>query len=308
MDIIFCNIAYMEHYDIEVVEETPKHGGQYVIDTGDALEKYNFHVCDDGKCRGFVETKYRDSYKSGKQPNSIRIENINPLFKSKSSIDGVTVVFCAHSDIERKTVIVGWYNNATVFRNRDKYNGRDYNLMCDKKDAYILDTNNRTFIVPRATQSDFGFGQANVWYAKEEKASEYVKSVLCYINSKVNTLIFSEDTMPQIVPEEYVESGIGKKVTVNKYERNSNARRKCLETQGTKCVICGFDADKVYGTEFKDRIEVHHIVPINEIKSDYKVDPTKDIVPVCPNCHMMLHTKMSDGKYPTIEYLKSVIK
>lgn len=304
MDILFCNIAYMKYYDVDLIEEKPKHGGQYVAETGDALEKFNFHVCEDSKCRGFVETKYRDSYKNGKLPYSIRIENINPLFKNSEAINGVTVVFCAHSDIHKKSVIIGWYGNATVFRNRKNIDGREYNLECDAQNAYLINECDRHFIVPRASNSDFGFGQSNVWYAKEEKASDFVRNVLDYINN-YNII---EENLPQAIPEEYKESGIGKKVLVNKYERNSNARRKCLEIYGSKCIVCGFESARIYGDEFSDRIEVHHIVPINEINKKYKVDPQKDIVPVCPNCHMMLHTKMIDGKYPTIELLKSIVR
>ena len=36
---------------------------------------------------------------------------------------------------------------------------------------------------------------------------------------------------------------------------------------------------------------MHHIVPLAEIKEDYVVDPVKDLIPVCPNCHMVLHSK-----------------
>lgn len=306
-NILFCNIAYMKYYDVDLVEEKPKHGGQYVTETGDAFEKFNFHICEDNKCRGFVETKYRDSYKTGRQPYSIRIENINPQFKNNESANGITVIFCAHSDAHKKSVIVGWYRNATVFRNRQNINGREYNLECDAQNACLLEEDERNFIVPRASNSDFGFGQANVWYAKEEKAFAYMQKVLNYIDNNKSKYLIEEENFPQAIPEEYKESGIGKKILVNKYERNSNARRKCLEIYGSKCIVCGFDSAKVYGDEFANRIEVHHIVPINEVQKDYKVDPKKDIVPVCPNCHMMLHSKMNNGQYPTIEFLKSIV-
>jgi len=306
--ILFCNIAYMQYYDFELIKETPKHGGQYVTDTGDALEKHNFHICEDGQVRGFVETKYRDSYSSGKQPNQIRIENIDAHYRSTDKIDGVTVVFCAYSDTYKKSVIVGWYKDATVYRARPEYNGRQYNIECYIENAYLLDEKSRAFIVPRAAQDGFGFGQANVWYAKEERAAEFVSSVFDYIDGYYNSSLAVTETLPQVVPEEYKESGVGKKVLVNKYERNPIARRKCLELHGTNCIICGFNASEVYGDEFRGKIEVHHVVPINEIQGDYKVDPATDLVPVCPNCHMMLHTKMSNGDFPTISFLQTRIK
>ena len=303
--VLFCNIAYMEYYDIDLHEETPEYGGSYVAETGDALEKYNFHTCNDGIVRGFVETKYRDSYKSARQPNQLNINNIDVAYKGENCITNVTVVFCAYSKTIGKSVIVGWYKNATVFRGREMYENRQYNICCDSKDAYLIDVKKRQFSVPRARQDGFGFGQANVWYAKEEKSHDYILEVLKYLEDNNYTC---EDDIPQILPEEYGESGIAQKVLVNRYERNQNARKKCLEVYGSKCKICGFTSGDFYGEEFSNKIEVHHIVPIHKIDETYKVNPQKDLIPVCPNCHMILHTKMKNGEYPSIEYLKSKIR
>jgi 5-methylcytosine-specific restriction protein A len=49
--------------------------------------------------------------------------------------------------------------------------------------------------------------------------------------------------------------------------------------------------EKTYGPEFKDIIEVHHIVPLNQIGEAYVVDPINDLIPVCPNCHTAIHSK-----------------
>ena len=57
--------------------------------------------------------------------------------------------------------------------------------------------------------------------------------------------------------------------------------------------------------EFSGKIEVHHRKPLYEIKEDYVVDPVKDLVPVCPNCHMVIHSK-KDGVY-TVEEVKSML-
>lgn len=34
---------------------------------------------------------------------------------------------------------------------------------------------------------------------------------------------------------------------------------------------------------------MHHLKPLHEIKEEYKIDPINDLVPVCPNCHAMIH-------------------
>jgi len=76
-----------------------------------------------------------------------------------------------------------------------------------------------------------------------------------------------------------------------------------LAANGTACAVCGIDFAKEYGPEFAGKIEVHHIVPISEIGETYVIDPVKDLVPVCPNCHTALHSK-KDGVY-SIEELKA---
>jgi 5-methylcytosine-specific restriction protein A len=83
--------------------------------------------------------------------------------------------------------------------------------------------------------------------------------------------------------------GAKKTITVNAYERNPDARKACIDEFGCSCIICGFNFESVYGERGKGFIHVHHIVPITKINSEYKVNPIKDLVPVCPNCHAMLH-------------------
>lgn len=51
------------------------------------------------------------------------------------------------------------------------------------------------------------------------------------------------------------------------------ARAACLAYHGYTCKICGMSFEKTYGPEFKDIIEVHHIVPLNQIGEAYVVDP-----------------------------------
>lgn len=101
------------------------------------------------------------------------------------------------------------------------------------------------------------------------------------------------------LPEEFLVEGNVVEVYSNKYERNIEARKQCLAYYGFSCQICGFDFGKVYGQEFKYQIHVHHIVPISEIKEEYVVDPIKDLIPVCPNCHMALHSKQNGVYTPT---------
>lgn len=126
-----------------------------------------------------------------------------------------------------------------------------------------------------------------------------------YIENTIN-----QDSLNNILPEEInikeIHEGIGKTITVNKYERSNLARNKCIEYNGCICKVCGMDFYKKYGDIGKGFIHVHHIVPLNTIKDDYVVDYKNDLIPVCPNCHAMLHRKIN-GKYLSIEELKKIV-
>jgi 5-methylcytosine-specific restriction protein A len=89
-------------------------------------------------------------------------------------------------------------------------------------------------------------------------------------------------------PEKYSE-GARFAVTINAYERNPKARATCIAHHGYICAVCGFDFVHVYGGLGKGFIHVHHVIPIGGIGKEYKIDPIADLIPVCPNCHAMVH-------------------
>ena len=87
------------------------------------------------------------------------------------------------------------------------------------------------------------------------------------------------------------KEGAEKAVLSKKYERNRLNRELCLLNKGYRCSICGFDFEDLYGNIGKHFIHVHHIIPVSQIGPDYIINPVKDLIPVCPNCHAMLHKK-----------------
>lgn len=95
----------------------------------------------------------------------------------------------------------------------------------------------------------------------------------------------------EIDEDERLSEGLTKTITVNVYERNPLARKRCIEHYGAKCIICDFDFEEKYGKIGKGFIHVHHLVDIATIGKEYEVDYVKDLIPVCPNCHAMLHKK-----------------
>lgn len=88
----------------------------------------------------------------------------------------------------------------------------------------------------------------------------------------------------------YLEGAV-RQVTVNAYERNPEAREVCLRHYGRSCVICGFNFFRTYGAEAADYIQVHHIRPIARAGGAYALNPIKDLRPVCPNCHAVIHRR-----------------
>lgn len=125
-------------------------------------------------------------------------------------------------------------------------------------------------------------------------------------NNGFHIVLKSDDTVyPDDVKTTDVHyEGAVTKTIVNRYERDSKARDKCIEYYGLKCQICFFDFEKVYGELGAGFIHVHHIVPIANIKQEYKINPIKDLIPVCPNCHSMLHKK---NPPLAIETLKKIL-
>lgn len=79
------------------------------------------------------------------------------------------------------------------------------------------------------------------------------------------------------------------RVTVNAYERNPEARRRCIAAHQPRCYACGFDFGAAYGPEFAGFIHVHHLRPLSEVGGEHAVDPVEDLRPVCPNCHAVIH-------------------
>ena len=89
-------------------------------------------------------------------------------------------------------------------------------------------------------------------------------------------------------PEKYSE-GTRVAVTINAYERNPKARAACITHHGHVCAVCRFNFVSVYGDLGEGFIHVHHVIPIGKIGKEYEIDPIKDLIPVCPNCHAMIH-------------------
>lgn len=133
---------------------------------------------------------------------------------------------------------------------------------------------------------------------KKDAPSEFkflIESEVCDLKSEADVIdYFANLPISNDKMSDFLIDG-AKKITKHvRYERNPYNRREAIRIQGNKCKICGFDFNKVYGKEIAEGyIEVHHIKQLAE--GEQVVDPAKDLLPVCANCHRMLHRRRDNN-------------
>lgn len=181
MRILFCNIAWLSYYDDLHANEIPMNGGKYVKENKFAHESWNFQY-ENGKCYGFVNLQ-----------GTLQIHKyFNGVRSTDNYVNDVLVVWVATNE-NYETRIVGWYKNATVYKNTIKkpiFTVNDseyfYNIVAEAKDCFLVSEGNRNFKINRATKvgEGKGFGRSNVWYADSEYAKKYiVPDVIDYIEN-----------------------------------------------------------------------------------------------------------------------------
>lgn len=188
---------------------------------------------------------------------------------SKASIDQKELFFNYLSILENKNAKIQFLVNGTNLKTIQQWPLDWKSLSCRITKVPLTDDND-----------DFDEFQV---------ISEWMKHSICLIFSTL-TIEDLED-YPTLLGESGYEEGSSYRTTINRYERNPVNRELCLAKKGYKCQICNFDFNEVYGSIGKHFIEVHHITPVSSLGAGYKIDVEKDLIPVCANCHAMLHKK-----------------
>lgn len=134
---------------------------------------------------------------------------------------------------------------------------------------------------------------------------DYGDLVLRYGHLMLGMILSLSDIVPLEETATGYKEGAEQRILSKRYERNRLNRELCLLNKGYKCAVCGFDFEESYGAIGRHFIHVHHVIPVSQIGTDYIIDPVKDLIPVCPNCHAMLHRK--DPPFPPAE-LKSIVE
>ncbi|WP_445175318.1 HNH endonuclease [Microcoleus sp.] len=148
----------------------------------------------------------------------------------------------------------------------------------------------------------------NVYLGEEDRFEEYLKCLRdwqnplfekylkCLLDWQNPLQVQESVTTTRFFPDEVdsvqkFREGAVRQVSVNAYEREPKARQKCIDYYGSSCSICDFDFGRAFGQLGKGFIHVHHLKPLSEIAEEYEIDPIKDLRPVCPNCHAMIHRR-----------------
>ncbi|WP_235851995.1 HNH endonuclease [Niallia nealsonii] len=130
---------------------------------------------------------------------------------------------------------------------------------------------------------------------------------LDYVNQakKIESKLASDIDAEQSEEDGYYKDGAIKYYHGKRYERNPVNRRKAIEIHGLDCKVCGFNFEKNYGKRGADFIEIHHLNQLSTLEEETIVNPETDLIPLCSNCHRMIHRKKD--VVLTVEELKEIM-
>ena len=177
-----------------------------------------------------------------------------------------------------------WKNNQKGRKSAAFKQSREH-IRLIEEEGYTLQT--FPIIYSDAYKDDNGFGPAKIagFIPRLQRKNLVIVGGEWYASDGEVSVQIAEE----VDEKEVLIEGASKRISVNTYERNPVARAKCLAHHGYKCAVCSFDFEEFYGSIGYNFIHVHHIIPLSEIGKAYVLDPVKDLVPICPNCHAMIH-------------------
>lgn len=182
--MLFLNVGWMENYQ-GLEDDSITGGGDYVRQYNDGSKSDNYPPCE---IRNFEPyERYMYGFVRVIKNGSIRIERLGASRKDKS-IGDVLAVWVAKSP-SNGTVIVGWFKNATVYRDCQlppegsgrKRAGRQewgYRVKAKQENCKLLPIKHRVVKVPRG---EGGIGQSNVWYADQPENDAFRQEVREFI-------------------------------------------------------------------------------------------------------------------------------
>ncbi len=201
---VFCRVAWMKRYEGATEYDIPIGGGKHVEKYGRAFEEYNFlghKESDDAeeKVYGYVWGDLKSKNIDPTIKRALNLTKLDPALGGKVAyIDDVTVIFFATRP-EQGQFIVGWYKNATVYRELqlrpDKliYDVPDdppkrryrYFFETKKSDSHlIIEHSKRNHQIFHGDKSE-GTYRPNVYYYSPQ-THEWMDEALAYVNDPDN--------------------------------------------------------------------------------------------------------------------------
>jgi 5-methylcytosine-specific restriction protein A len=159
-----------------------------------------------------------------------------------------------------------------------------------KNNFFNLSINGNSEIIPtEGDWNEINFVLAKSYFSEESEFASLAAVILDFMCIVLFLII--EDTEWTTNVELGREEGAAYSAVVKKYERSRYNRALCLKYFGFMCRGCGEQLEEKYGPIGSDVIHVHHIVPVSMMGSSYQLNPIKDLIPLCPNCHNIVHKK-----------------
>ncbi len=275
MAILICRVAWMPGYQSD--NEPAKGGGSYVNEGNVPHESRNFLPVGD-TYYGYVKNR-------GKI-------NINRLGAQNGdeSISGVSVVFCAEEPKSGAFLVIGWYSDATVYREpieRPEQDPLGRQVYFKAAEATPIGKAERCFPIPRVQdRGPFGgVGQRNIWYGLNAaaprwnaQAETFRQSLFAYME----TPSLWRPTSPPVVES--------RKRWFSEHLKREGEYRPFIRIKGYQCEACEWKIEEeevaVWGSSF----ELHHLKPVAELKegASREVRP-KDFAVLCASCHRAIH-------------------
>lgn len=159
-----------------------------------------------------------------------------------------------------------------------------------KNNLFILSINGNSDQIPTGEDwNEINFVLAKSYFSEESEFASLSAVILDFMCIVLFLII--EDTEWTANAEVGQSEGAVYSEVVNRYERSRYNRALCLKYYGFMCRGCGDQLAEKYGPIGTDVIHVHHIVPVSAMGGSYQLNPIKDLIPLCPNCHNIVHKK-----------------
>jgi hypothetical protein len=122
-------------------------------------------------------------------------------------------------------------------------------------------------------------------------ASSLLALALSLIPLKETPLAASEADTSDAGSDAYAMEGRKYQGIYTRYERSRSNRAIAIVVHGTKCAVCQFNFEIAFGDIGAGYVEIHHKTPVHLMLEERVVDPVEELVPLCSNCHRMVHTQ-----------------